>query len=849
MSNLSDICGRCPALAFWVGLTAIAGAVPVANASSHFTDVAEKAGIRHRHFAPILDHKLDNIMSWVTSVGAAAAAGDFNRDGWLDIYVTNSRKGKPNYLYRNNGNGTFTDVAPEAGLSGVNGDRGTSMDCVWGDFDNDGWLDLYLLRWGEDSLFRNNGDETFTEVTSRYFKKRDGSPGTDWANGNSVIVFDYDLDGRLDIYVGNYFREVDLWNLEDTRIMHNDFERARNGGTNFLYHQKSDGTFEQIAEQLGVEDPGWTLSAGSADLNNDGFPDLYCADDFGPDQLFLNKGNGQFANVTEDAIGFDTKKGMNADFGDFNNDGWLDVYVTNITTAEYLQEGNMLWHNNGVDGNGQFSMIDISLETGTYDGGWGWGGKFFDYDNDGDLDIITVNGFISAGEGDYWYDLASWTVTDSDEGNAANWPTIGKRSFSGYEHTRLFCNNGFFSFAEKSKSLGLGDTRDGRGVVVFDYDNDGDRDVFVANQGAQPHLYQNNVPGDNRKATGHNWLQIELVADPSTGTNADAVHTRVTLVSTGDRQIRERDGGNGYCGQSDPRIHFGLGKHERAKLLEIRWPDGGLQYVENIKANQTIRIKQDPSRYAARVAVQVAAPKRFVREEKHAPRIKADPAQVEKILTQLESKLRKNPNGHTAAGHYRKRCATNNKHERAVKFLKGLAKERPNSTDLRIELACAYVDKIPTCGGLAAIVSKGSLANKSIGILDEVIDSNPGHWLAYYCRAMNHLHWPRALRHSDDAVEDFAKCLTLQNKSGDPGEKAYYVRTYIGLGDAYAKMGSYGEARKAWRDGLRHFPDNQALKTRVGIADDDELFDFVMDQRSLEKPIDTDLAFVQREAG
>ncbi|MEK7730449.1 MAG: VCBS repeat-containing protein, partial [Planctomycetota bacterium] len=176
------------------------------------------------------------------------------------------------------------------------------------------------------------------------------------------------------------------------------------------------------------------------------------ADDFGPDQLFLNNRDGTFKNVTKEVLGGDSKKGMNVDFGDFNNDGWLDIYVTNITTAEYLQEGNMLWHNNGVGPDpppGGLSLTDISLETGTYDGGWGWGAKFLDYDNDGDLDLIAANGFISAGEGNYWYDLASWSVLGQDPADAANWPTIGNRSFSGYERERFWRNDGMGSFTER----------------------------------------------------------------------------------------------------------------------------------------------------------------------------------------------------------------------------------------------------------------------------------------------------------------------------------------------------------------------------------------------------------------
>jgi hypothetical protein len=272
-----------------------------------FVDVTQAAGFTHVHHKPYLDPKLDNIMSWMVSVGAAAAAGDFDNDGFVDLYVTDSKKGKPNHLYRNQGDGTFVDVAPLAGVAeNINDDSGTSMDCMWGDYDNDGNLDLFVVKWGRDVLFHNNGDGTFTNVTEKAFRNEKGEPGSPWTNGNAATYVDYDNDGLLDLYVGNYFAPVDLWNLEHTRIMHDDFEQARNAGKNALFHNNGDGTFTDVAAKLKLDDPGWTLSVGHGDINNDGWPDIYCANDFGTDQLFLNKGDGTFRNITEIAFGEDT---------------------------------------------------------------------------------------------------------------------------------------------------------------------------------------------------------------------------------------------------------------------------------------------------------------------------------------------------------------------------------------------------------------------------------------------------------------------------------------------------------------------------------------------------------------
>lgn len=806
-----------------------------------FEDTTREAGFLHRHRKPILDHKLDNIMAWVSSVGAAAAAGDYNKDGFLDLYVTNSRKDHPNYLYHNNGDGTFEDRAAQAGVAELNNDSGASMDCAWGDYNNDGWPDLYVVKWGRDQMFRNNGDGTFTEITDQVFRRRDGSPGTEWANGNAVIFFDYNLDGRLDLYIGNYFSEVDLWNLESTRIMHDDFETARNGGRNFLYRQETDGTFTEVAEQLGLDDPGWTLAVGSGDLNNDGWPDLYCADDFGPDQLFLNRKDGTFDNITKESIGWDTKKGMNVDMGDFNQDGWLDIYVANITTAEYLQEGNMLWHNNGPNPDGIPTFTDVSLETGTYDGGWGWGAKFLDWDHDSDLDIIAVNGFISAGEGSYWYALASWTVTDDDSADASKWPPINDLSFSGYEATRLWRNESYFVFSERAAELGVTSKGDGRGVVCFDCDNDGDLDIYIANQDQPPNFYRNTLTS----TSSNHWLMVELEGNPETGTNRDGIGTRVTVVTRLDRLIREKDGGNGYSGQSDPRLHFGLGPAEEVQLLEVRWPDGGLQYLENVPANQVVQVRQNPAQYTLQLASTLnPLPRPWVKEEKPKKIVpEIHPDELDRMLNKMESQLEKSLDDYTLASLYRTRCVDYGQHGRSIRFFESLVEKDPDNLRARIELACAYVDKIPTHEGMAAIVSKGTLARKSLDQLNPVVQAKPDLWIAYYTRGMNHLYWPRALRHSDDAAEDFQKCIALQEKQE---LKPYHLRPYIALGDAYAKNGEYNKAREAWKKGLLHFPTAQALLDRLKIEDNDALSDFIDSKRSLDSPIDTDLSFMDK---
>jgi enediyne biosynthesis protein E4 len=534
--------------------------------SFRLQEISRRVGIAVTHQKVLLDHQLDNIMPWMASVGAAVAAADYNNDGFVDIFISSSGRDTTCHLFRNNGDGTFTDVASMVGIADLNREGGV-MDAVWGDFDNDGWPDLYIVKWSAPNrLFRNNRDGTFTDVT--------GSSGTgDPGNGNAAIWFDYDGDGQLDLYVGNYFPPVDLWHLHTTRVMHDDFEKARNGGRNVLYHNNGDGTFTNVAPHLGVDDPGWTLDVGACDLFNTGHLDLYLANDFGQDMIYKNNGDGTFTNVTSHALPIDTRKGMNVDFADLDGDGYPDIYVSNITKPGYLVEGNFLWRNNR-DG----TFTDDAQELGVDDGGWSWGAKFVDLDNDGEMEIIVLNGFVSAGSRDYWFQLGTMATTPGFVvEDAHNWPRIGSDSISGYERSRLFVKHGN-SYMDIAEKAGLTDLYDGRGACIADYDNDGFPELFIANQGAPFLLYKNQPQQRNH------WLGLRLIG---TGrSNRDAIGARVTLIAGEHRWVKWVDPGSGYASQSDRRLIFGLGALKHIERLEIRWPDGRVEHVHSLEVNR-----------------------------------------------------------------------------------------------------------------------------------------------------------------------------------------------------------------------------------------------------------------------
>jgi enediyne biosynthesis protein E4 len=529
--------------------------------SMRFEDVAAKAGVRKPHQTRVFKGPKADVLRMFTSGGAAVAAGDFDNDGFDDLFVTDSGEGRRSYLYRNNGDMTFTDVTTRAGVGGGNDPLSIVADALWFDYDNDGWRDLLVVRFGTPLLYRNQGDGTFKDVSAT-------SGLHAFANTIAVIAFDYDNDGLLDLLFGNYFKPVNLLDLEDPHVLPNDLDNAVNGGGVTLWRNMGNGRFEDVTRQAGMADQtGWVLDVGHGDFNNDGHQDVYLAVDFGTDYLYMNNGDGTFTNVTETAIGFDTKKGMNVDVGDYNNDGWLDIYVTNITD-EYMRECNMLWHNNG-DG----TLTDLSKETGTCETLWGWAAKFGDYDNDGLLDLFVTNGLRSAGPENYIPVLVDMiTRPGVDFTDIREWPDIGNMTWSGYQKKKLYRNLDGHTFKEMSAEAGVDNDKDGRGLAVSDFDNDGRLDFFQTNADQEPFLYRNVTSPTGR------WIQLKLVG---TRSNRDAIGARVTVKTPSRTMIREVDGGNGYAGQSSQRVHFGLGTDTRIESVQIRWPSG---LVENVTA-------------------------------------------------------------------------------------------------------------------------------------------------------------------------------------------------------------------------------------------------------------------------
>jgi len=555
-------------------------AASLARHGFYLKEVSREAGINFVHQAPALDPQLNPIMPEVASMGASVSIVDFDRDGWPDIYVTNSAIGSKNCLFRNLGNGTFKDVAGELGIADVNQARtGVSTGAVWGDYDNDGYEDLFLIKWGRPELYHNDHGHGFTRVSEQA-----GLPA--WINANTAVWFDYDGDGLLDLFVGGYYAsDIDLWHLTTTRIMPDSFEYAKNGGRKYLFHNLGNGKFEEVSAKVGINSNRWALAAAAADLRGTGHPDLFVANDYGVSELYFNDG-AKFREVGQQTgVGFAPKSGMNAAFGDILNQGRYAVYVSNISEDGILIQGNNLWMpKDGTAGNA-IRYENLARDFGVELGGWSFGAQFGDLNNDGTLDLYLVNGYISLDHSrSYWYDFSKVAGGNSTIiGDAKNWPAFEGRSLSGYQTKRVWLNDGAGKFIDVAQSVGVTDTYDGRSVALADLWNRGVLDVVVANQKGPLLLYKNTVTPENE------WIEFQLEGVKS---NRSAIGAEVTLFFNGQKQVQTVSGGSGFSAQNDRRLHFGLGKNPRVEKAVIRWPSGKVQTIESPAVHQLLSIKE-----------------------------------------------------------------------------------------------------------------------------------------------------------------------------------------------------------------------------------------------------------------
>ena len=554
------------------------------NHGFYLDEVSKSCGVDFTHHGPTkLDPKLQHILPVVAAMGASVTVVDFDRDGWPDLFVVTGAEGGKCALYHNQHDGTFKDVAEEVGLADLNQEgTGVCMGAVWGDYDNDGYEDVLVYKWGRPVLYHNDGGKHFTPVP----QEKSGLP--DWMNANSALWFDYDRDGRLDLLIAGYWRDdLDLWHLADGNVMPDSFEFAKNGGSKHLLHNNGDGTFTDVTEKIGITSKRWTLAVGAASLCETGYPDLFLANDYGVSELYANREGKRFEEVGDKVgVGHSPKSGMNVSFGDVNNTGRFSAYVSNISEPGVLVQGNNLWTPmRGCTGDGlRYQNLANPLKVEL--GGWSWGAQFVDLNNDGLLDLYLTNGYISADRGQsYWFEYAKIAgASDAIISDAANWPAIKNRSLSGYQSKHVWLNKGG-EFVEAAAGVGVRDQYDGRAVATADLWNRGVQDVIVANQDGPLLIYKNTV------APGNHWVQFELEGKAS---NRSAIGAEVRLFWNGSSRCKPFPAATATPRSGRRRLHFGLGKTTQIDKVVIQWPSGHRQTIEHPEADKLHAIKEEP---------------------------------------------------------------------------------------------------------------------------------------------------------------------------------------------------------------------------------------------------------------
>ncbi|HKV23629.1 MAG TPA: CRTAC1 family protein [Candidatus Acidoferrum sp.] len=545
-----------------MGAAVVAGApsrfsIPNSN-PVRFVDVTQKAGITFRHVNAASEQKY-----LIETMGSGCGWIDYDQNGLFDLYLVNGAATKAfqpetplrSALYRNNGDGTFTDVTAKAGV-GAEGLFG--MGIAVGDYDNDGFPDLLVLGYGRCILYHNNGDGTFTDVTTRAGVENTGR----W--GSSAAWFDYDRDGKLDLIIANYVAwtpEKNFWCGDHAPGMRSychpdDFDAV----APTLFHNNGDGTFSDVSKISGIgAKPSNGLGVVTFDYDGDGWQDIFIANDSLPNQLFHNNHDGTFtetAYLAGVAVSMDgqPEAGMGVDAGDATGGGRLDLVVTHLDS-----QLARLYQNTG---SGIFDDFTLQSKIGyaTYHMSE-FGTRFMDYDNDGSLDLFMACGHVLDNVGRY------------------------KSEVSYAEPKLMFRNTGRGIFENVSGKLGpdFAAPKVSRGVAVGDYDNDGDLDILVSNNGQAPQLLRND--GGNR----NHWLEIFLIGSKS---NRDGVGARVK-VTAGDLVLQdERKGGMSYQSAQDPRLHFGLGGQSQVERIEVSWPSGEQTKLANVNSNQIVAIQE-----------------------------------------------------------------------------------------------------------------------------------------------------------------------------------------------------------------------------------------------------------------
>ena len=527
---------------------------------AHFVNVAQKAGLR----APVIYGDVTHNDYIVESMGCGAAFLDYDNDGWQDVVVLTGRRMQSTppeaiiRLYRNNRDGTFTDVTANSGLGRSVWASGITV----ADYDNDGFDDIFITCWGQNLLFHNNGDGTFSDVTAKAGLAREGAHF-----GSGCTWIDYDRDGKLDLFVAHYMvfdqKAIAPRGKDPTCIYRGLPVYCRPDGLPQepcrLYHNNGDGTFTDVSEKSGIlaVKPGYPLTAVAADFDGDGWPDIYVACDTSPSLLFRNNHDGTFTeqglesgvSLSEDG---QAQAGMGLGIGDFDTDGALDIFKTH-----FKDDTPALYRNNGK---GSFRDVTIRAGLGVETRFVGWGAAMLDLDNDGLPDLFYTSGMV--------YPEVTQGLPDCP-----------------YKTTNVIYRNlsgGRFEELLEEAGPGIMEAHSSRGAAFGDFDNDGDVDILIVNMNEPPSLLRNDVSGS------HHWLKVLLVGTVS---NRSAIGSTVVATYGERKQAQAVMAQSSYLSVNDRRVHFGLGS-ETSASLEIHWPNGAVERIPEVSADRLVVVRE-----------------------------------------------------------------------------------------------------------------------------------------------------------------------------------------------------------------------------------------------------------------
>lgn len=541
-------------------------------------EASKAAGLNRVHEPFRAPAALANVAPLLAAMsGASAAVADVDGDGRPDVYLTSSALGSENALYRNNGDGTFTDVAERWGVADVNQAAG-SLRALFFDFDNDGRRDLLLTTTHCPRFFRNTG-RRFVDVTREVGL-------IDCGYAHAANALDYDGDGFLDLVIAAYYRPIDLAKPDNSRFMFNRLVGADNGGPILVYHNEAGRGFRRVPDALGIKSRGWTHAVGVYGLSGAHRPDLFFATDFNKDQLYFADGRGRYEDASRLLGDKYLHFGMSAEAATLG-DGRPSVYVTDIFDPGHSLGANRLW-SFGPGGR----PAENAARLGISRCGWSWGAKFVDLDNDGRLDLVVANGMLSADpETDYWYRLGVLeSGTRALWEDASLWPAFAGASWAGYQSKCVFRNAGD-RFEDVSSATPLGSDRfDGRAVAVIDVLSRGEPALVMPAVAGRARLYVSRPPREN------GWLGLTLVGRRS---NRDGWGALVTVVAGGRSQTAELEPANGFQSQSDGRLLFGLGPARAAESVLVRWPSGTVQRLSQLSAGR-YHVIEEASRWPTR---------------------------------------------------------------------------------------------------------------------------------------------------------------------------------------------------------------------------------------------------------